>query len=324
MKIPETYVLNKFYAYSGEPEFKKFDNTYIAGCPICKEGKSWGYKKRLYYYPHTNSFYCFNCSRSWNALNWICDACGVSPDEIYSEIKTDNFSLDVSKKIDFSVEKKNREIPILPYDSINLFDSIQKQFYNEKSNFFKKAYRYIEDRRLDNAINRPSSLYLSLTDFHHKNRLCIPFQNRDKKIIFYQTRTLDNTLPKYLGKVGSEKSLFGIDRVDTDLEYIFIFEGPIDSMFVKNGVAAAGLTLNNLQKKQLTEFPFHKKIWVLDNPRLDKTSKTKTQELLQRGESVFMWLNDMNYKDFNDYAVAKSYDEIDYRIIANNCLCLSS
>jgi hypothetical protein len=92
MKLPETYILNKFYAYSGEPEFKKFDNTYNAGCPICKEGKSWGSKKRLYFYPTSNTFYCFNCSRNWSALNWILEVSGLSKEEVFSEIDS-NFVL---------------------------------------------------------------------------------------------------------------------------------------------------------------------------------------------------------------------------------------
>jgi hypothetical protein len=324
VKIPDTYVLNKFYAYSGEPEYKKYDNTYNAGCPICREGKSWGNKKRLYYYPQSNTFYCFNCSRSWSALNWLCDACNLTPDEIYAEIEDTNFSLDISKKIDFLKPNKKKDIPSLPYDSINLFDKTQKSFYENKNVFFKNAYDYLESRKLDKAINKPTSLYLSLTDFHHKNRLCIPFQDRNKKIIFYQTRSLDKSSPKYLGKYGADKSLFGIDRIDVDLEYIFIFEGPIDAMFVKNGIAAAGLSLNNLQKHQLTEFSFHKKIWVVDNPKFDNAAKTNVEKLISAGESVFIWPIDMPYKDFNDYAVAKSYDEIDYRIITNNCLRLSS
>ena len=140
--------------------------------------------------------------------------------------------------------------------------------------------------------------------------------NGYSKVVYY--------ISKYLGKYGADKSLFGIDRIDVDLEYIFIFEGPIDAMFVKNGIAAAGLSLNNLQKHQLTEFPFHKKIWVVDNPKFDNAAKTNVEKLISAGESVFIWPTDMPYKDFNDYAVAKSYDEIDYRIIANNCLCLSS
>jgi len=316
MKIPETYILNKFYAYSGDPEHKRYDNVYNASCPICREGSSWGSKKRLYYYPTSNTFYCFNCSRSWNALKWICEVSNSSPEEVFCEIKENNTSIDVFKKTTPFVSKK-KELPSLPYDSINIFDSIQNKFYS-KNKIFNTAVEYCKNRKLDTAVNRSKSLYISFTDIYHKNRLCIPFYDRFNKVIFYQTRSLDGSNPKYLGKVGYEKSLFGIDNIDVSLEYIFIFEGPIDSMFVKNSVSAAGLTLNQLQRKQLNEYPFHKKIWVLDNPSFDNTAKEKTNELIEKGEHVFMWTPDMKFKDFNDLAVKENLDEIDYQIILNS------
>ena len=316
MKLPETYILGKFYAYSGEPEFKKYDNTYNACCPICREGKSWGKKKRLYYYPLTGSFFCFNCSRSWNAFNWIKEVCGLSYDEIKSEIIENKSGFDITDHINF--EKKSKKLlPDLPYDSINLFDDTQVNFYKNHK-FFQKALDYIKSRKLDVAINKSPYLYISLTDFFHKERLCIPFQDRNKKILFYQTRCLDETNPKYLGKVGYDKTLFGIDRVDQDLDYIFIFEGPIDAMFVKNGVAAAGLTLNGTQTSQLMEFPFHKKIWVLDNPKYDSTAKKKTKDFIERGYSVFKWPLNWEYKDFNEMAIKENLNEISFDLLTNS------
>jgi hypothetical protein len=321
MNLPESYVLDKFFCYSGDPVHKKYENVYNAGCPICKEGNSWGSKKRLYFYPETNTFYCFNCSRSWSALNWICEASNITKDEVYSEIRDNKISFDITKKVFSQKIERKKEIPILPYDSINLFDDNQKKFYSKNKNF-SIAYELIEKRKLNTAINKSPNLYLSLTDFIHKNRLCIPFYDRTKKIIFYQTRSLDNTFPKYLSRSGSDKSLFGIEKVDPNLEYIFIFEGPIDSMFVKNGISAAGLSLNDLQKKQLNEFPFHKKIWVLDNPSLDETAKRKTKELIQNNKSVFMWKNAPKCKDFNDWAIIENCNEIPYNVIIKNCFNL--
>lgn len=319
MHLPESYVLSKFFSHAGEPTHRKFEDVYNAGCPICREGSSWGSKKRLYYYPTSNSFYCFNCSRSWSALNWICEVSNLSKDEIFSEIRENRTSFDVKNKFETYSNKATKPISDLPHDSINLYNSTQKLFYLKNKNF-SNACEYIQKRKLDVAINRSPSLYFSLTDFIHKNRLCIPFYDRNKKIIFYQTRCLDNSQPKYLGKRGSDKSIYGIEKINSDLDYIFIFEGPIDSMFVKNGVSAAGLTLNQFQKKQLNEFSFHKKIWVLDNPMFDETAKLKTKELIEKNCSVFLWKKDMKYKDFNDWAVQENLNEIPYELIVSNTI----
>lgn len=316
MVIPETYVLNKFYSYAIDPTFRKHDGTYNAGCPVCREGKSLGKKKRLFYYPKTNTFHCFNCSRTWSAYSWIQTTSGLSRDEIFSEIQSKTNSIDVSKKLKVT-KKSSKKVLTLPYDSINLFDDIQQKYYGSNV-YFKKALNYIKDRRIEVAINKPSSLYISLTDFYHKNRLCIPFYDRNKKISFYQTRSLDNTEPRYLGKEGADKTLFGIDNINNDLNYIFIFEGPIDAMFVKNAVGTAGLTLSDLQKTQLNEFPFHEKIWVLDNPAFDLAAKEKTEQLLRRKEKVFNWPDKMPYKDINEMAIFEELDEIPYDIFVKN------
>jgi len=316
VRIPESYVLNKFYAYSHDPVFRKHDGTYNAGCPICKEGKSLGKKKRLFFYPESNTFHCFNCGKTWSAYTWITKVCNMSKEELDYEINTNNFSLNVEKKIN-NIPLKKKDLPDLPYDSINIFDETQKEFYN-KTEVFKKALNYINDRKLNVAVNKPPALFISLTDFLHKNRICIPFYDCDKRIVFYQTRCLDNSHPKYLGKQGYDKSIFGIDRIDSNIPYIFIFEGPIDAMFVKNGVAAAGLNLTEFQEKQLNAFPFHKKIWILDNPKFDNTSIEKTKEFVFLKKNVFKWKPEMSYKDFNEMAMFEDINEIDYNLILNN------
>jgi hypothetical protein len=317
-KLPETFVLNKFYSYAIDPTFRKHDNTYNAACPVCKEGKSLGKKKRLFFYPESNTFHCFNCSKTWSAYNWITSVCNMSKDEIDHEINSNSYSTDVSKKQNFDfIKVKTKQSPILPFDFINLFDPVQQAYY--KSNkYFNDAMQCIKDRLLDTAINKSSNLYISLTDFYHKNRLCIPFYDRNNKIVFYQTRALDKSEPRYLGKIGSDKTVFGIERVDVNLPYIFMFEGPIDAMFVKNGVSLAGLTMTETQKMQLAEFPLHKKIWVLDNPNIDESANTKIRELKMKREYVFKWKLGMSYKDFNEMAIFEDKNEIDYNIIIEN------
>jgi len=316
MVIPETYVLNKFYGYAIDPVFRKHDGTYNAGCPVCREGKSLGKKKRLFFYPKTSTFHCFNCSRTWSAYSWIKKVSNISHDEMVSEISSNNCSVEVGNKVDFS-KGKRKAASDLPYDSINLFDQTQ-QFYYKDNKFFKKAFQYIKDRKLDQAVNKSPNLFISLTDFFHKNRICIPFYGRNKKILFYQTRSVDNTEPRYLGKEGFDKTIFGIERIDVNLPYIFIFEGPIDAMFVKNGISTAGLTMSELQKNQLLEFPFHEKIWVLDNPKFDEAAKNKIKQLVENNQKVFKWPDGMSYKDINEVAIFEDLNEIPYERILNS------
>jgi hypothetical protein len=318
-RLPENYVLNKFMTYSIEPEYKRHNNQYNAACPICKEGKSLGRKKRLWYYPTSNTFHCFNCNQTWSALNWIKKITGMSYEDIQVDLSNNDTSIDVFKRENGSYSFKKRELPDLPYDSINLFDEIQKQFYS-KNKHFQIALNYVNERRMLTAINKSPNLFISLTDNTHSNRLCIPFYDRNKRVAFYQTRALDKSEPRYLGKTGYDKTVFGIERIDSDIPYIFIFEGPIDAMFVKNGVAVAGINLTKTQAIQLAEFPLHKRIWVLDNPKHDQTAKEKIEELREKRESVFNWNIGGSYKDFNDWACRENFDEVPYQDIANNLM----
>ena len=142
-------------------------------------------------------------------------------------------------------------------------------------------------------------MYVSLNDVVHKNRIVIPLVNERGEIEFYQTRTVlakDNVdRPKYLGKGGSEKTLFNIDKVSSDHDKVYIFEGPIDSFFVKNSIAVAGITergrsFTARQEEQMnTTLKWHDKVWILDSQWGDRASLIKTEALLKQGETVFIW-----------------------------------
>ena len=314
-QLPSNYVLEKFYTYAGDPTYNKYNKIYTGSCPICREGKSWLKKKRLYFYPDSNSFYCFNCTQSWNSYAWIQENSGTTKEEIYAEAFSGNFSRDLTQEISKN-KLVQREMSILPYDSINLNDIQQKCFYGTNQ-YFQRALEYIEKRKLNIAVNKNPAYYISLKDKFHKNRLCIPYYDFDKKIVFYQTRALDDTQPRYLGKSGADKTVFGIERVEPSIDSIFLFEGALDAIMVHNGVAVAGLTLTETQEKQLAQFYFHNKIWVLDNPKMDETAKNNIVKLLERKEKVFKW-PDKPYKDFNDWAIAENLNEISYNFIHGN------
>ena len=325
VNLPAEFIVNKFIQYAGYARYKKLSNVYEGGCPICREGNSWGQKRRLFYLAKKNIICCHNCGWYSNPYKWIKKVTGTSDIELLSEIR----SFDTSTTITFKEEvKKEIKTETLPENSINLFDSNQVEYY-KNNDIVSVALNYIKERRLDNCINKPPALYISLTDKVHKNRLIIPFYYQGK-IIFYQTRTLlakdSKTKPKYLSKIGGEKSLFNIDNIDNEYEYIFLFEGPIDSCFLKNGVGITGIqekskqTLNNLQQKQVGRFPLHKKIYVFDSQWLDNASLKKSGVLLKNNENVFIWPERLGkqYKDFNDVCIKLQRDMIRPKFIIDN------
>jgi len=252
------------------------------------------------------------------------DVTGKSFHEVIKEVKDNDLV------VEYKEPEKIQEVKLktLPDDCVNLSDKTQIEFFNE-SKTIKECICLIRQRMLDKGINSPKTFYISLIDKTHKNRLVIPFYNTEGDIVYYQSRTVlasDNfTKPKYLSKTGGEKSLYGISNVDDSLPYIFILEGPIDSFFVKNGVAVCGIQdesermFTELQKQQFSMYPTHEKIWVLDNQWCDTASLKKSRILIEQGQAVFIWPEELKrYKDINEYVVKYGLSEFKTQKILDN------
>tara|TARA_R110000787_G_scaffold100723_1_gene205790 strand:+ start:7518 stop:8543 length:1026 start_codon:yes stop_codon:yes gene_type:complete len=325
VSLSEDYVAQKFLQYAGYAKYKKYNSVYEGGCNVCNEGKSWGRKRRLYYIPKKELIFCQNCGWSSRPLKWISHSTGMSVEDILAEAKQES-CIDLNHDLDrISIGSKHNDTT-LPDDSINLFDPIQIRFYRGTP-MVLRALDYIKLRKLDVAVNRPKSLWISLSDYTHQNRLVLPFYENGK-IIHYQTRSItDDGKPSYLSKVNSDKPLFNYDNIDSDLDYIFICEGPIDSFFVQNGVAVAGIQkdcktdgFNSSQRSQLDRFIGLKPIWVLDSQHLDETSMKRSLALIERGDNVFIWPKDfgMKFKDLNEMACSLNIKKIPSKFILKN------
>lgn len=325
--LPLDYVVYKFYELGYKVTYNKYSKIYRSCCPLCREGKSWGRKQRCYYIPENDNIFCHNCGSSLRPFDWIKEASGMTDDEIFSEVEANNTSFDVDS---FYFEKKEKKVlPSLPEDSINLFDETQINFYKDNE-AVQKALKVIEERKLRDAINAPDALFISLKDFWHKNRLIIPFKDTNGKIIFYQSRKLLDSDEKdsYISKFDADKSLSGMDRINSSLDYVFLFEGPIDAFFVKNGVGLGGINkgyfkFTPVQEAQLEELKFFSRIWVLDSQWIDETSREKTLKLLEQGECVFLWPKKLGilYKDFNEMCVDLDINGVSQKFVKDNAFC---
>lgn len=323
--IPEQYVVNVLYENIYKISYNKYNKSYNGCCPICKEGNSWGKKKRFYYIPEKELAYCHNCGYSKKALTFITEVTNKSLHEIINEVK--EFDIEILP-IEEPKEVKKVIDKSLPEDCINLSDISQIEYYKDNA-VVKTALQLIRDRKLDKGINKPKTFYVSLKDVVHKNRLILPFYDENDDIIFYQSRGLTKKdlfeRPKYLSKVGAERSLYGMQNINSNLDNVFIFEGPIDSYFVENGLATCGITersdkmFTSLQKEQINKLNLYEKIYVLDNQYCDKAALNKSIILVDNNEKVFIWPKELKrFKDFNDICVAGNKDKIRPEFILKN------
>lgn len=331
MQLPEAYVVNKFYQHAGAPKYNRFTKTYQGSCPICREGKSWLKKRRLYYIPGRNNIFCHNCGWTGTAYKWVKEVTGLT----YNEIMLDSLNyetFDCNNPTSVNVEKVPEQ-PTLPGDCINLFDAQQVNFY-KNNDVVVKAVDYIKHRKLDVAANKPDALYLCFDREQktgHDKRIVIPFVDHANKIVFYQSRSFlqdpNDVLPKYLSKAGGDRSLFNVNRLDASLPTVFVFEGPFNAFFCKNSVAVGGIQersmmlFSNKQQEQIDVYcKFYNVVWVLDSQWIDKASYLKTQKLIEMKQKVFIWPHNIGtkYKDFNDVCMALDLKEISPQFILKN------
>jgi hypothetical protein len=259
------------------------------------------------------------------------EAGNLSFNDVKSEVTGGEYNIvNLDKEDDLIDEELAESIFGVPYDSVNLLEFLD----GSSDSVINKAVKYLKDRGLDTAVNRPDKIYLSHKDYTHQDRIIFPFFDGWGRIPFYQSRAFggtDNEIMekvRYLSKVGAEKSVFNLDKISGEIDDIYVFEGPIDACFVRNGVAVAGVSagdkqdLTDLQRSQLAAFSLtHRIVWVLDNQQVDETSGKKTEKLLQQGECVFIWPTGNKYKDFNEWCIAEKFNEISTDIIRDNVKC---
>lgn len=318
MELNQELLVETLFSYCKRPLHKRYQNVYNAECPVCKEGKSAGRSRRLFYFPHKGYFYCHNCVKSWRPFEWIKEVTNWTFPEIVKKNEEKNNSSQSKPTVVEERPKNVAEIPDLPENSINLTDEKQLEFYRDNK-FVKLALEYCQNRRLLTATNSCKTFYLSLEDRVHKNRLVIPFFSDNNRVQCYQTRALTtNQFPKYLTKFG-EKELFGINNIDCSIPYVFIFEGPIDSMFVKNGVAMASLSPTEHQLQQLNNLIGYEQIWVFDNDKNNKQTASKIAKHVDSGKRLFIWPKEFSkFKDFNEICCSLETDEIPWKFVVKN------
>lgn len=165
---------------------------------------------------------------------------------------------------------------------------------------------YLLRRRMD-----PMKFYFSL-DRRHLLRVIIPYW-RDGKIIFWQSRHIDNsTKPRYLNPgVSREAVIYGFDKLNhySDLP-LFVTEGVFDAETV-DGICLLGSTLN-AAKIELLKRTRRRIIFVID---ADKNGEDLGQAVLREGwELTFV---DPEADDVNDSAVKFGLPYTVYTLMKN-------
>jgi hypothetical protein len=126
-------------------------------------------------------------------------------------------------------------------------------------------------------------------------RLLIPFRNEEGEIFAYQGRAFGKETPKYLTiKLEERDKIFGLDRIDKR-EHVYIVEGPFDSLFLDNCIAAAGADIPSMD----CDFTV-----IFDNEPRNRELLKQIEKEIKKGHKVALWPDSMKHKDINDMIMA--------------------
>lgn len=137
----------------------------------------------------------------------------------------------------------------------------------------------------------------ALKYFDHP-RLIIPFMVEGRLTCFQGRDYRQDTDAKYITIRVDEDvpRVYGLDEMDED-ETVYAVEGPIDSMFLPNGISFVGGDHSILNELQLNK---EKTVIVYDNEPRAPLTKKKVERAIRDGYRVCIWPTYVTEKDPND------------------------
>ena len=285
---------------------QKSNRLWNFSCPICGDSKKSRTKARGYIYEanqHLN-FKCHNCSVSISFANFL-KSVDIS---LHKEYIAEKFFNGNGR----TIEKPKEEIPVgrkpvkSPEIKIDLPSLLTLSAIHEARN-------YVDERKIPkqkyhnlyyckNFVEWANSIIpgIMAKDIPEHSRLIIPFKTKHGKIFAVQGRALSKKiLPKYFTlKLDKDQPLiFGLDTCKFDESY-YVVEGPIDSLFLENSIAVAGLKLPVL----LSELDKSNATIVFDNePRNIHLVKKIEKAIESHFKICLLPKTFKKLKDINDY-----------------------
>ena len=295
---------------------RKDEKLFNFSCPLCGDSETVKTKARGYIYQKGTKywFHCHNCSVSYSFGNFLKQFDGVIHQEYSLERYRNSDKYIAPKQVIVEPELVNKieleSIADLPNDHCAKSYLLKRKIPADKLRllyFAPDFARFVQTLRTDGKYNH-------LTP--DEARIVIPFYNRRGEVIAVQGRALN--AEKKLRYVtcrlnDNEELIYGLERVNNN-ERVLIAEGPFDSLFLSNGIAAAGSCLSRARNL----FSKENCVLVFDNEPRNKEILRLIEEQIDDGYNVCIWPKNINEKDINDMVLAgKTPTEVNELIVAN-------
>ena len=304
----------------------KTQNPFLANfrCPICGDSKKNKNRARGYLFTKSNGLFykCHNCGVGTSLGNLIKVVNPGIFDQYKLERYTEGLDMGNAAKPHAKVEFQNFTPQFEEKSPLDrLFDKV-----NTLPNH-NIGVRYLERRQLPR--DRWNNIYFAyetkkLTELcpdydqivtFEEPRIIIPFYDRQNKLVGVTARAVDDAKMRYVTlRIDKMKPMvYNLNNVDTTKE-VYVTEGPLDSMFLTNAVAAGNADLTRIEN----EIPKGNTTLVFDNqPRSHEIVKIMKNAMAD-GWKMCVWPDTMDEKDINEMIIAgKSVSEVEDIINTN-------
>jgi len=286
----------------------------VCRCPICGDSQKNKNKKRFYLFQYKGAYVakCHNCaySSSFSTLLKSLDSL------LYREYRKETFLTNAgSNNSKFNKSIPNKVIVLPPKTTRVIPDCLLK--YCERIDSLPSthpAVQYVSGRKIPentwkklyytSKFNELAKSLNDKQDLKPEHRIVFPFYDQNRELFAVQGRLFMSPCLgiRYLTIKKSSTTLpkiYGSDTTNFSLRN-YAVEGPIDSLFVKNGWAIAG---SDVDLKTLP-FSLSQTVFVYDNEPRNKEIVNRMQHIIDSEYPLVIWPNNLTFKDVNDMVLA--------------------
>lgn len=299
-------------------KFKRVNrNTFNFRCPLCGDSQSNKSKARGFIFAKDDGgylYHCHNCNITLG-LDALLQKLDTS---LHSEYLREKLA-DKYSPIERNVSSAELLAVKMKKPNFIRFTCLLNLKKISQLNFDHPAKKYIVSRKIPNRyhsklfyapkfrsfVNSVLPNKFKLNDYDEP-RLIIPFIDTDKNLLGFQGRSFDPKAElRYITIMLDDKhpKIFNLDECDRSKTH-YIFEGPIDSMFVENSIAMAGGSID-------WNYVNQNSVFVYDNEPRSKETIQKISKVIEKGYKVVIFPEFISEKDINDMILNRENIDID-------------
>lgn len=286
--------------------------VYRFRCPLCGDSQKDRRKKRGHILELDGKirYYCHNCSTSMQFKYFMKE---IDPtlylEYIKEKMKESGKEAPVDPAHEFADKMKKPKF--VKTTALNKLKKISQLDYKHPAHAWVKNrmiptnvhFKLFYSPKFVKWVNEiiPNKIQNTKND---EPRLIIPFLDENKELFGFQGRSFGKEGLRYITIMldESKPKIFGLDTLERNSKDIYLLEGPIDSLFVDNAIAAAGGDLLSqvetlgLQKEQI--------VVVFDNEPRNAEVVSKIEKSINAGYRTTLWPEYIEQKDVNDMILA--------------------